>query len=69
MILEGAGLLGRGRWFQDNLSMKASDSLQCDGLGKLLQNQRYILIEVKGRLSTVKWKKYNTSLPQKETSC
>jgi hypothetical protein len=32
-------------------------------------NERYILIEVKGRLPTVKWKKYNTSLPKKETSC
>ena len=30
---------------------------------------RYILFEVKGRLPTVKWKKYNTSLPKKETSC
>ena len=28
-----------------------------------LLSLRYILIEVKGRLPTVKWKKYNTSLP------
>ena len=32
-------------------------------------HERYIYLESEGRLPTVKWKKYNTSLPQKETSC
>jgi hypothetical protein len=31
--------------------------------------QRYIYLERRGRLLTVKWKKYKTSLPKKETSC
>ena len=31
--------------------------------------QRYIYLESKGRFPTLKWKKYNTSLPKKETSC
>ena len=35
----------------------------------VLTLDRYILIEAKRRLLSIKQKKYNTSLPQKETSC
>ena len=55
-----------GRFRPQNLLFRAT-SVPSNVMHR--KNQRYILFEVKGRLPIFKWKKYNTSLPKKETSC